>query len=254
MMRWCHMNWLAAAVMTSGLSVAMAATAGAQSPPFAPPGKPEFGRPEWGVPGPMLPNAPGAQMPNADPFQLLLNSPEVQADLDLTKGQLYQLQRAARNFRGAMQELSYPRPGEPPERIHERMEQHVVQTRGMIARELTGPQLQRLQQIMLQLEGPCLATRDPELAQRLGFAADKLRSIGEACRMRTNEMRAAFRPPPASPEFCQVMIDNRDRIQAIRAASDRRILGQLSLRERSLFEQASGRKLNIQPPMPPECY
>jgi hypothetical protein len=50
------------------------------------------------------------------------------------------------------------------------------------------------------------------------------------------------------------MIDNRDRIEAIRAASDRRILGLLSPRERSSFEQASGQKLAIQPPMPPECH
>jgi hypothetical protein len=202
----------------------------------------------------MLPGAPGAQMPNADPFQLLMNSPEVQADLGLNQGQLYQLQRAARNFRGAMQELSYPRPGEPPERMHERMERHTMETRGMIARELTGPQLQRLQQIMLQLEGPCLVTRDPELAQRFGFAADRVRTIGEACRMRADEMRTAFQPPPAGPEFCQVMIDNRDRIEAIRAGSDRRILALLSPRERSQFEQASGQKLAIQPPMPPECH
>jgi hypothetical protein len=248
-MRQSRLNGLAAYLIVAVLS----ATASAQSPPFATPAKPELGRPEWGTPGPMLSNAPGAQMPNADPFQLLMNSPEVQADLGLTQGQLHQLQRAARNFHGAMQEMSYPRPGEPPELMRERMERNATETRGMIARELTGPQLQRLQQIMLQLEGPCLVTRDPELAQRLGLALDRLRTIREACHARAEEMSAGFRPPPASAGFCQAVIDNRDRIETIRAGSDRRILSLLSPRERSSFEQAAGQKLAIQPPMPPEC-
>ncbi len=218
-----------------------------------PPPREQMPRPEWEAPGPMLADAPGAQMPGADPFHLLLNSTEVQSDLGLTRDQLERLARAARNFRTKLQELSYPRPGVPREQAQAAIQSHVMETRGMIARELNPEQLARLQQIMLQLEGPCLAVVDPQLAQQLSITRDQGRTIGEACRARAAQMRTAFQPPAPRTDPCAQMAANRDRIELIRARSDEQVMALLSPQQKSMFDRMTGKRLKLAPPMPPEC-
>ena len=226
--------------------------AGAERRPDPPP-REQMPRPEWEVPGPMLAEAPGAQMPGADPFHLLLNSTEVQSDLGLTQDQLERLARAARNFRTKLQELSYPRPGVPKEQAQSAIQSHVMDTRGMIARELNPEQLARLQQIMLQLEGPCLAVVDPQLGQQLSITRDQGRAIGEVCRARAAQMRQAFHPPASKTDVCAQMAVNRDQIELIRARSDEQVMTLLSPQQKSMFVRMTGRRINLQPPMPPEC-
>ena len=216
--------------------------------------RPEMARPEWQMPGPMMSDAPGAQMPGADPFQLLENSMEVQADLGLTKDQLARLQRAARNFRTKLQDLSYPKPGVSREQAQAEIERHVTDTRGMIARELTPAQLARLRQIMLQLEGPCLATIDQQVGQQLSIMPEQDRAIKEACRARAKQMREAFRPPQPPADLCAAMADNRDRIEQIRAHADEQIMAILAPQQQAMFIRMSGNKLRLEPPMPPQCH
>ena len=241
-----------ALVGLSAAALVPLAAGGAERRPDPPP-REQMPRPEWETPGPMLAEAPGAQMPGADPFHLLLNSPEVQNDLGLTRDQLDRLARAARNFRTKLQELSYPRPGMPKEQAQAEIQRHVMETRGMIARELNPEQLARLQQIMLQLEGPCLAVVDPQLGQQLSITQDQGRSIGEVCRARAAQMRQAFRPPSSTAELCAQMATNRDQIELIRARSDEQIMTLLSPQQKSMFVRMTGRKINLQPPRPPEC-
>ena len=78
-------------------------------PPFAATG--QLPRPEWQAPGPIM---PGGGLPNADPFQLLVNSREVQADLALRKDQLERLHRAGREFRTKMADMARPHLGAQP--------------------------------------------------------------------------------------------------------------------------------------------
>jgi len=233
--------------------VAAVGFANAQQVMPDPPARPLMPRPEGQAPGPLMGEAPGAQMPGADPFQLLENSKQVQADLGLTADQLAKLSLAARNFHTKLQELSFPKPGESPAAAQAAIDQHLMDTRAMIARELTPPQLARLQQIMLQLEGPCLSMIDTELARQLGLTPDQMRKIGDACRARSDEMRAAFRPPPPGGDFCRAMDANRVQIEQIRAREDKRIFVMLSGPQQKMFERMSGRKLHLDPPRPPQC-
>lgn len=220
----------------------------------APPPREMMPRSEWQMPGPMMSSAPGAQMPGADPFHLLENSTEVQTDLGLTKDQLAGIGRAARNFRNKLQELSHPKPGVSKEQAQAEIERHVLDTRGMIARELTPAQLARLQQIMLQLEGPCLAVIDQQVAQQLSITPQQDRTIKEACLARASQMREAFQPPTSQANFCATMNFNRDRIEQVRTRTDEQIMALLLPKQTAIFSRMSGRKLRLEPPMPPECH
>ena len=210
-------------------------------------------RPEWSMPGPLMPDAPGAQLPGADPFHLLENSVEVQADLGLSRGQLDRLHQAGRNFRNKLQELLHPKPGVPQAQVQAEIERHVASTRGMIARELTPQQLGRLQQIMLQLEGPCLAVMDRELGQQLALSAEQHRALAEGCRQRAARMRSAFQPPSSRDDFCAVMASNRNRVEKVRAQADQEIVAVLRPQQRETFNRLLGVRLRLEPPEVPNC-
>lgn len=218
-----------------------------------PPPRPEMPRPEFEQPDPSIAGAPGAAMPGADPFQLLENSPQVQADLGLTEGQLRNLHLAASNFRSKLQELSHPKPGESPDQARAAIQEHLQSTRLMIQRELNPKQLDRLQQIMLQLEGPCLAILDPKLGQQLGFSATQARTLNDACQHRSQEMRSAFHPPAPGQDFCASAASNRERIGAIRARADANITAMLQPQQQTALTQMMGPKINLEPPIPPNC-
>ena len=210
-------------------------------------------RPEFQSPGPMMADSPGAQMPGADPFQLLENSTEVQNDLGLTKAQLARLHRASSNFRTRLQELSYPKPGVSQETTRLEIQTHIRDTRNMIARELTPAQLARLQQIMLQLEGPCLAIIDQPAGEQLKLTSRQTQALSTACEARSTQMRQAFEPQRPGGNFCAAMAANRDRMEKIRRRADEEILALLDPSQKAMFMRMSGRKLQLTPPMPPEC-
>jgi hypothetical protein len=233
--------------------VGLPLAASAQPRPFDPPPREMMPRPEGHMPGSLMPGAPGAQMPGADPFHLLMNSSEVHADLGLTRQQLVALERAARNFHTRLEELSRPRPGQPPDQAQAGLQRHLMEARGMIARELKPEQLARLQQIMLQLEGPCLAAVDRNLQGELELTPEQERALNQACQARAHRMREAFRPPQNPAEFCAALAANRVRIEQIRADADQQVMSLLTPKQTAVFARMTGKKLSLEPPKPPEC-
>ena len=218
-----------------------------------PPKREMMPRPEWQAPGPMMSDAPGAQMPGADPFQLLENSKQVQDDLHLTQQQISHVALASRLFRTKLQELSSPKPGVSKEQAAADIQRHVMETRGTIARELTPSQLARLQQIMLQLEGPCMAVMDPQLGQQLSVTPEQTQALDNACKNRATQMRQAFQAPSSPVDFCAEMISNRDRVEQVRMSADQRIVALLSPQQQGMLDRMAGKKLALEPPMPPQC-
>jgi hypothetical protein len=205
------------------------------------------------MPGPMIGEAPGAELPGADPFQLLLNTFEVQHELQLTKDQLDRLELAARNFRTQMQAMTAPQPGVSPDQARAAIQAQMMDTRAMIARELMPEQLARLQQIVLQLEGPCLAMADAQIGQQLGLTDDQWHRLGAVCMDRMQQMRASFQPVSPGQDECKAVAGNRDRIEVIRAHSDEQALAVFTARQRSQFASMQGRHISLEPPIPPEC-
>jgi hypothetical protein len=163
------------------------------------------------------------------------------------------LRKAARNFYTTLQELSQPRPGVSAEKAQADLQAHLIETKGMIARELHSEQLVRLRQIILQLEGLCFVTTERELESELNLTPEQDRAITKTCQMRAAEMRDAFRPPRTAEEFCIAVAANRDRIKHIRESSEQNLMSLLSPEQGAIFEQMVGKRLPLEPPRPPEC-
>jgi hypothetical protein len=237
-----------------GSAVLLVVLAHAQPPSGqAPPARGMLPRQQGEMPGPLIGEVPGAELPGADPFQLLLNSFEVQHELHMTKDQLDRLQLAARNFRTQIQALTVPQPGMSPDQQRAQIASQMSDTRAMIARELMPEQLGRLQQIVLQLEGLCLAMADGQIGQRLNLTDDQWHRLGAVCMDRMQQMRATFQPLRPGQDECKVVASNRERIEAIRARSDEQALAVLTAAQRSQFAGMQGRHINLEPPVPPEC-
>ncbi len=205
------------------------------------------------MPGPDMGGAPGADMPGADPMQVLANSFEVQRDLGLNPHQIENLHLASRNFLTQMQELMGRLQGVPPEQARAAVDEQIAKTRPMINRELTPEQLVRFQQIMLQIQGPCAATSDPSVAGQLGLSGAQKSQIGDVCQDRSVTMRAAFQPPTPGVDPCQAAAVNRDRLMRIRADADSRVLALFTPEQRGQLARMEGRQLHLEPPMPPNC-
>jgi hypothetical protein len=246
------MRWLRAALAVSGFLLVASAQAQPPSRPD-PPLRGMLPRQQGEMPGPLIGEVPGAELPGADPFQLLLNSFEVQHELQLAPDQLDRLQLAARNFRTQLQALTAPPPGVSMDQARAAIAAQMTDTRAMIARELRPEQLARLQQIVLQLEGLCLAMADAQIGQRLELTDDQWHRLGAVCMDRAQQMRAAFQPVGPGQDECQVVANNRERIEAIRAHSDEQALAVLTAQQRSQFVGMQGRHIDLEPPIPPEC-
>jgi hypothetical protein len=226
---------------------------GAQFPP--PPLRPEMPRPEWAPPNlsPTKEGLPGTGMPGADPFQLLENSSQIQAELGLTSTQLRNIHLVAVHNQGKLEELSHRLAGQSPEQMLKQIDEQRRETKAMIARELTAKQNDRLQQIMLQLEGPCMAILDREIARHLGIGSDQGQSLATACQNRSKQMRRSFKPAAPGEDFCAVEAENHVRIEQIRLREDQDIAARLQPQQRAQLTRMMGQKIELEPPIPPNC-
>jgi hypothetical protein len=204
----------------------------------------EFARPGAGIDG-----APGGMLPGADPFMLLANSREVQRDLRLDEDQILHLRRTDQMFRTQLDELAHS-PGASAQREAKR---EIWTDRGAIAKILMPEQLSRLNQIMLQIEGPCMVLHDKRMLDELGVEANQEQQLEGACSELGREIRRAFRPPAPGEDPCRGLEANRMRIGKIRARGRTRVLALLSSQQRRTLERMQGAKLVLEPMMPPEC-
>lgn len=217
--------------------------------PAPPPERSQLPRNELAPPGSAIGDAPGGMTPGADPFMLLENSRQVQADLNLSEDQIRRLGHSGQLFRSQLQELAHATDAASKTE----MQRQIWTSRGAIARILDQQQLQRLQQIMLQIEGPCLAVNDPRFSQELDLSEAQLTTMATTCRQVATEMRAAFRPPTASEEPCSAMYANRDRLEGLRAQGRLRVVALLSSSQQRRLEDMQGRELALEPLVPPQC-
>ncbi len=228
---------------------------GLQLPP--PPSRPEMPRPTWAPPNAtrtISGGLPGSGIPNADPFQLLENSSSVQAELGLTPNQLRNIHQAAIHNQGKLEELSHGLAGESPEQVREEIEQQQRDTELMIARELNPKQRERLREIMLQLEGPCMAIFDREAARHLRVGPEQGQSLAAACQNRFEQTRKAFKQVAPGEDFCAVMAENRVRIEKIRLREDQEITARLLPEQQAELTRMIGTKIKLAPPMSPNCH
>jgi Spy/CpxP family protein refolding chaperone len=94
---------------------------------------------------------------------------------------------------------------------------------------------------------------DAQIGQRLSLTDDQWHQLGAVCSARMQQMRASFQPVPPGQDECRAAAGNRDRIEVIRARSDDQALAVLTARQRAQFTGMQGRRINLEPPIPPEC-
>jgi hypothetical protein len=122
---------------------------------------------------------PWVQLPGADPFTLLGYSKEVQNDIGLTQKQLDNLMQMERLFRSELYELSYSK---EQKNAKEKIANHIRIAQDGMARILTPIQLKRLEQILLQIHGPCnLRLNDDQLSARLQITDLQKSQIKDIC-------------------------------------------------------------------------
>lgn len=235
------MRYILALAMTGVFS-----TPSVAQPPLADPNL-ELPRQEFISP-PGMGVRPGSSMPGADPFMLLTNSRAVHQDLQLTEEQIRHLAHTGKLFRGQMEEGGAS--GKPPSA--DAMVQQVAMSRGAVAKILSSAQLDRLQQIMLQIEGPCVLAQDQRLAEQLGVDPGQQERIGHACR-EMGAQAAAVRQPPPGQNPCRAMQQNREDVERIRAKSGKEVLALLTEIQKGEFRRLQGAKIVLEPMMPPEC-
>jgi hypothetical protein len=192
---------------------------------------------------------PGAAMPGADPLHLLLNSREVQAELGLTPHQLQNLNEVAIHNINKFEEMPGGRADQKPTALQD--ERQTIKL--MIQRDLNDKQRKRLDEIMLQIEGPCMVIMDTQIAQHLGVSPDQGSILFKACERKTEQMRNAFRPPARGEDPCAAMAENRARIGPIRARADDDITAMLQPQQRAELSRMMGQKIHFEPPIPPNC-
>jgi len=204
---------------------------------------------ELAPPGAGVSDVPGGMTPGSDPFMLLQNNSQVQADLGLSEDQIRRLSHSGQTFRTRLQELAQATDASSKAE----MQRQIFVSRNVISQILTPEQLQRLQQIMLQIEGPCLAVNDPRFSQELGLSETQLQKMTTTCRQLVGEMQKVFRPPAPGEDPCASLRANRAQIEQIREEGQARVVALLSAAQQDNLQEMQGRKLTIEPVMPPQC-
>lgn len=217
--------------------------------PLSPPDRNQLSPNEFVPPGAGIGDVPGGMMPGSDPFMLLENSRQVQADLGLSEDQIRRLGHSGQLFRTQLQELAHA----TDESSKAEMQRQIWTSRGAIAHLLTPEQLQRLQQIMLQIQGPCLAVNDTRFGQDLGLGEAQLQKMASVCRQVAADMREIFRPTAPGEDPCASLHANRARIEQIRAEGQTRVVAVLSPSQQRKLQDMRGRELALEPVMPPQC-
>lgn len=201
------------------------------------------------IPGAMSHQAPGANMPGADPFQLLMNNREVQADLRLTETQLHHLSSISGNFRTQIRESSF--------RSEREIQQQTQSGQQMINRILDSAQIDRLRQIMLQLEGDCGILTDKRTLHDLEIEPDspQFRRINAICQNLDAQIRAsaniANRTYPT--DACMAMAATWRQTRKLKDTVQRQIAQAMEESQRNTLIAMKGRPLTGAFTKPPLC-
>jgi hypothetical protein len=209
----------------------------------------ELPRQERVAPAAGIGTRPGSSKPGADPFMLMLNSRTVQQDMQLTEEQLRHLSHTGKLFRGQVE-----REGGPtgPAANKERAEQSQM-ARGAVAKILSPEQLERLRQIMLQIEGPCALTKDQRLAKQLRLEPARQQQIARICQKMDFKAEASLRPPPSGQRSCQSIQEGRQEVERIRSQGLNDARAVLSEAQAHDFARMQGAPIRLEPMMPPHC-
>jgi len=249
-------SWGLAFLLSASASLAQPAPPSPPGPGGAPSIDQQNGStmPRREMEGPPPGDMPGGGRPNADPVAMLINSSRLQAELKIDKTQLRELTRIEGPFLTRRAEIMQRMRDDPKqaEAARSELRAHLEMGRAMVARVLTPPQLDRLQQIMMQVGGVCVAVHDENVSLALSIDPSQMRRIATAC----EKMREAVMSVPrnASPKaFCAAFMEGERAYEAKRGEVDAEVAGILSEAQLASLKAMEGESFQIDPPYPPQC-
>ncbi len=189
--------------------------------------------------------------PGADPMELL-QSEQVGSALGLSQDQAGQLRQLAEQLRaGAGGRTRGASPGSQELAAQRtRLDQQVREARQQVAEILTAQQLQRLKQIVVQLDVAALA--DPALATPLGLTPAQQRQLAtsqaeglEAIGTNFKAVRTRSGDPLAQ---CAGVTANRTSLDPLLQQSRQRTRGVLTAEQLATLQQLEGTPIRLAPP------
>jgi hypothetical protein len=189
--------------------------------------------------------------PGADPLELL-QSDQVRSALGLSQDQAGQLRQLAEQLRaGAGGRTRGASPGSQELAAQRtRLDQQVREARQQVAEILTAQQLQRLKQILVQVDVAALA--DPALATPLGLTPAQQRQLAtsqaeglEAIGTSFKAVRTRSGDPVAQ---CAGVNANRSSLDPLLQQSRQRTRGVLTAEQLATLKQLEGTPIRLDPP------
>ncbi len=178
-----------------------------------------------------------------DPARLL-GMKEVRDELEITDEQAEQIRELADELRPAagerrerpdFQNMSDAERAEFRETMQAQLRERAQKMKGKLSEILLPPQLDRLQQISIQVQG-IGALRNEEFAKKLGVSDEQKTAITEAMESAGREMREKMRELFQSGDMEQV----REKMSEMRKEIETKALSHLTDEQRKMFEEAKG--------------
>jgi hypothetical protein len=152
---------------------------------------------ESALPPPSMIGLPGASRYGTDPLHLLQTA-KVKKELNVTDEQSAKLAKIADKYdREAASKLGNGRTeGLSAQSIRETGDKLIETSRQEVSTVLNGAQLDRLKQILLQVNG-AEALQDKEVAKQVGFTAEESAKLKKLLAQTNNELRGSLGVGPA---------------------------------------------------------
>jgi hypothetical protein len=173
----------------------------------------------------------------------LLGVEEVRAEIELTAEQQDQVRKAAeaarsnrpRGERPNFQEMSEQQREQFFAEMRERAEKRAAEDKKTLADILVPPQLERLDQIALQIQGVG-ALANAEVAEKIGLDDEQIKTIQTELQEAMNGMREKMREMFAGGDREGM----REKVESLRKELDTQVLAKLTDEQRKRFEELKG--------------
>ena len=178
----------------------------------------------------------------------LLRIEAVQTELEISPAQKEALDKLAEQGRGErpdignFREMSEEERREAFEKMRTQAEERAKEMMGQLEEVLLPQQLERLQQISLQIRG-VQALEDPEVAKKLGITEEQKTKLAEAREAQGEKMREKMREMFQGGGGPQG--DLRESMMKMREEMEKDILSVLTTSQQEKFEEMKGEKFEM---------
>jgi hypothetical protein len=198
---------------------------------------------EGNLPPPSMIGLPGASRYGTDPLHLLQTA-KVKKELKITDEQSAQLTKIADKYhREAASKLGNGRTeGLNAQSIRQTGDKLIESSRQEVSAVLNPEQLNRLKQILLQVNGP-ESLQDKEVAKQVGFTAGESEKLKKLLDQTSNELRSSLGTGPVGmndPNQIQKFGANPPNVSKIDNQVQNQYLGVMTVEQRQKLETLRG--------------